>query len=243
MVANKTCAGVSPGNRPLLGAGGPVLWPPPPPPPRQVDGAVPRDKHRRECSRQPEPRRLRQQPPTNDLHLQRLNREILPPCWELLADFLVGSSKVNKLFWFFLVLFYLLGSSHSLGGCVDPAPKSCSDPSSPCFPILENASRNCLGENLNRERDGTDFEQFESWNQFKLARRSLRGRREPAPPTNPLTLAACGDSADLFYSQLFPVRASGSDQTGVEGEAGGWAAHGADLKRVLREGIIVWTGL
>lgn len=62
-------------------------------------------------------------------------------------------------------------------------------------------------------------------------------------PTNPLTLAACEDSADLFYSQLFPVRASGSDQTGVEGEAGGWAAHGADLKRVLREGIIVWTGL
>lgn len=62
-------------------------------------------------------------------------------------------------------------------------------------------------------------------------------------PHKPADLGSRYHFADLFYSQLFPVRASASDRTRLDGEAGGWAAHGTDLKRVLREGIIVWTGL
>lgn len=57
MMANKTWAGVSPGNQPLLGANGLVLWPPPRQMCRQVDGAAPGDKLPGKYSQQSEMQR------------------------------------------------------------------------------------------------------------------------------------------------------------------------------------------
>lgn len=98
---------------------------------------------------------------------------------------------------------------------------------------------------------GTELQQYESWNPFKLARYTLCGRRQPTPLTNPVTLALhtaspicyivtySGENEETRPEQRGLGKKKGRGREGT----GGSATHGPDLKRLLRERSIVWTGL